>query len=85
MVVFMLLSGIGAGQTLQPTTIATQASVSRKDMSVVTVFRNFVRNLGGTLALAVGSTIICVLTLILLFIPSMRFTFFEATTSCVKP
>ncbi|SJL15062.1 uncharacterized protein ARMOST_18544 [Armillaria ostoyae] len=61
MVVFMLLSGIGAGQTLQPTTIAAQASVSRKDMSVVTVFRNasaFVRNLGGTLALAIGSTII---------------------------
>ncbi|PBK64711.1 hypothetical protein ARMSODRAFT_1022977 [Armillaria solidipes] len=40
MVVFMLLSGIGAGQTLQPTTIAAQASIPRMDMSVVTVFRN---------------------------------------------
>ncbi|SJL18963.1 uncharacterized protein ARMOST_22566 [Armillaria ostoyae] len=40
MVMFMLLSGIGAGQTLQPTTIAAQASISCKDMSVVTVFQN---------------------------------------------
>lgn len=58
MVVFMLLSSLGSGQTLQTTTVAVQASVPRKDMSVVTAFRNFVRMLGGTLALAVGSTLI---------------------------
>ncbi|KAF9445948.1 MFS general substrate transporter [Macrolepiota fuliginosa MF-IS2] len=58
MVVFMLLSGVGSGQTLQTTTVAAQASVPRKDMSVVTAFRNFVRMLGGTLALAVGATLI---------------------------
>ncbi|KAJ8457037.1 hypothetical protein ONZ45_g18476 [Pleurotus djamor] len=57
-VVFMLLAGTGAGQTLQTTTVAAQASVPRKDMSVVTAFRNFIRQLGGALALAVGSTII---------------------------
>lgn len=58
MIVFMFLSSIGSGQTLQTTTVAVQASVPRKDMSVVTAFRNFVRMLGGTLALAIGSTII---------------------------
>jgi hypothetical protein len=40
MVVYMLLAGIGAGQTLQTTTVAAQASVSRRDMSVVTAVRN---------------------------------------------
>ncbi|KAF8878954.1 major facilitator superfamily domain-containing protein [Infundibulicybe gibba] len=58
LVVYMLLAGTGAGQTLQTTTVAAQASVARKDMSVVTAFRNFVRLLGGTLSLAVGSTIL---------------------------
>ncbi|KAG6888354.1 hypothetical protein C0995_009047 [Termitomyces sp. Mi166 len=58
LVVFMLLAGVGAGLTLQTTTVAAQASVSRKDMSVVTAFRNFVRLLGGTLTLAISSTLI---------------------------
>ncbi|KIJ64377.1 hypothetical protein HYDPIDRAFT_175698 [Hydnomerulius pinastri MD-312] len=58
LVFYMLLSGMGAGQTLQTTTVAAQASVSRKDMSVVTAVRNFIRLLGGTLSLAVGSTLI---------------------------
>ncbi|KAF8869428.1 major facilitator superfamily-domain-containing protein [Infundibulicybe gibba] len=58
LVIYMLLAGIGAGQTLQTTTVAAQASVARKDMSVVTAFRNFIRLLGGTLSLAIGSTII---------------------------
>ncbi|PPQ83724.1 hypothetical protein CVT25_006128 [Psilocybe cyanescens] len=66
-VIYMLLAGSGAGQTLQTTTVAAQASVSRRDMSVVTAFRNasnhstkyaFIRLLGGTLALALGSTIL---------------------------
>ncbi|RDB20605.1 Efflux pump FUS6 [Hypsizygus marmoreus] len=58
LVVYMILAGIGAGQTFQTTTVAAQASVSRRDMSVVTAFRNFIRLLGGTLALAISSTII---------------------------
>ncbi|KAF9463988.1 major facilitator superfamily domain-containing protein [Collybia nuda] len=58
LVIFMLLAGVGAGQTLQTTTVAAQASVPRKDMSVVTAFRNFIRLLGGTLSLAIGATII---------------------------
>jgi len=57
-VVFMLLLGLGSGQTLQTTTVAAQASVSRKDMAVVTAVRNYMRQLGATLALAAGSTII---------------------------
>ncbi|CAL1711998.1 unnamed protein product [Somion occarium] len=58
LVFYMLLTGTGAGQTLQTTTVAAQASVSRKDMSVVTAVRNFVRLLGGTFSLAIGATII---------------------------
>ncbi|TFK32425.1 MFS general substrate transporter [Crucibulum laeve] len=58
LVIYMMLAGIGAGQTFQTTTIAAQASVSRKDMSVVTAFRNFIRLLGGSLSLAIGATII---------------------------
>ncbi|RDH27402.1 major facilitator superfamily domain-containing protein [Aspergillus welwitschiae] len=53
-----LLTGIGSGNTLQPALIAVQAGVARRDMAVVTSFRNFIRNLGGTLGLAVSGTII---------------------------
>ncbi|KAL4889841.1 major facilitator superfamily domain-containing protein [Aspergillus ambiguus] len=61
-----LLTGVGVGNTLQPALIAVQAGVERRDMAVVTSFRNitwtnvisFVRNLGGTLALAIAGTII---------------------------
>jgi len=58
LVFYMLMAGFGGGQTLQTTTVAAQASVSRRDMSVVTAVRNFVRLLGGTLSLALCSTII---------------------------
>ncbi|KAJ5201778.1 uncharacterized protein N7498_006441 [Penicillium cinerascens] len=53
-----LLTGVGVGNTLQPALIAVQAGVERRDMAVVTSFRNFVRNLGGTLGLAIAGTII---------------------------
>ncbi|RDW67201.1 putative MFS drug transporter [Aspergillus mulundensis] len=53
-----ILTGVGVGNTLQPALIAIQAGVSRRDMAVVTSFRNFIRNLGGTLGLAVAQTII---------------------------
>ncbi|KAJ3568841.1 hypothetical protein NP233_g5449 [Leucocoprinus birnbaumii] len=58
LVVYMLLSGVGSGQTLQTTTVAAQATVPRKDMAVVTAFRNFVRMLGEALGLAIGSALI---------------------------
>ncbi|KAF8837804.1 MFS general substrate transporter [Paxillus ammoniavirescens] len=58
LVFYMLLAGVGGGLTLQTTVIAVQASVSRKDMSVVTAVRNFVRLFGATLSLPAGSTII---------------------------
>ncbi|KIJ64372.1 hypothetical protein HYDPIDRAFT_133160 [Hydnomerulius pinastri MD-312] len=64
LVFYMLLAGVGAGQTLQTTTVAAQASVSRKDMSVVTAVRNFIRLMGGTLSLAVGSTLMFVVSVI---------------------
>jgi hypothetical protein len=53
-----LLVGLGLGNTLQPSLIAMQAGVDRKHMAVVTAFRNFIRNLGGTLGLAISGTII---------------------------
>ncbi|KAJ5273509.1 hypothetical protein N7478_008634 [Penicillium angulare] len=53
-----ILSGVGVGNTLQPALIAVQAGVERKDMAFVTAFRNFVRNLGGTLGLAIAGTIL---------------------------
>ncbi|KAE8355073.1 major facilitator superfamily domain-containing protein [Aspergillus coremiiformis] len=55
-----LLTGVGVGNTLQPALIAVQAGVERREMAVVTSFRNFVRNLGGTLGLAIAGTIMCV-------------------------
>ncbi|KAF9238664.1 MFS general substrate transporter [Melanogaster broomeanus] len=58
LVFYMLVAGVGAGQTMQTTTVAAQASVPRKDMSVVTAVKNFTRLLGGMLSLAVGSTLI---------------------------
>ncbi|KAJ7434948.1 MFS general substrate transporter [Mycena latifolia] len=58
LVVYMLLAGSGSGQTMQTTTIAVQASVPKRDMSVVTAMRQFIRLLGGTLSLAVASTLV---------------------------
>ncbi|KAK2464422.1 hypothetical protein APHAL10511_003570 [Amanita phalloides] len=58
LIVFSLFAGIGAGQTLQTTTVAAQASVAKRDVGVVTAFRSFIRLLGGALSLAIGSTII---------------------------
>lgn len=40
--------------------IAVQAGVDRRDMAVVTSFRNFTRNFGDTIGLAVAATILSV-------------------------
>ncbi|KAJ3722812.1 MFS general substrate transporter [Lentinula guzmanii] len=58
MVVLMLLTGAGNGMTMQTTTVAAQASVARKDMSVVTAVRNFLRMLGGAISLPVASSLL---------------------------
>ncbi|EQB44724.1 hypothetical protein CGLO_16503 [Colletotrichum gloeosporioides Cg-14] len=55
---YSLLIGVGVGNTLQPALVAIQAGVPRKDMAVVTSFRNFVRNLGATFGLAICGTIL---------------------------
>ncbi|KAF7568065.1 ProP, Permease major facilitator superfamily [Pyrenophora tritici-repentis] len=57
-VCYGLLAGLGLGNTLQPSLIAVQAGTERKHMAVVTSTRNFIRNLGGTLGLAISGTII---------------------------
>ncbi|KYK60052.1 MFS general substrate transporter [Drechmeria coniospora] len=55
---YALLIGVGVGNTLQPSLIATQASVERRDMAVATSFRTFAHNVGATLGLAVSGTIL---------------------------
>lgn len=55
---YQILYGAGAGQTFQTSLVAIQASVERREMATATGFRNFLRMLGGTLALTICSTII---------------------------
>ncbi|KAF4536950.1 Tetracycline resistance protein TetB/drug resistance transporter [Lasiodiplodia theobromae] len=55
---FAVLTGWGVGSTLQPSLVAIQAGVARRDMAIVTSWRNFIRNLGATLGLAVAGTIV---------------------------
>ncbi|KAI2609044.1 MFS general substrate transporter [Hypoxylon fragiforme] len=55
---YAIIIGVGVGNTLQPALIACQAGVERRDMAIVTSFRNFVRNLGGTFGLAICGTLI---------------------------
>ncbi|KAF2674407.1 MFS general substrate transporter [Microthyrium microscopicum] len=55
---YAILTGFGVGQTLQPSLIAMQAGVPRKDMAIATCFRTFIRNFGATLGLAVAGTIL---------------------------
>ncbi|KAF7975435.1 hypothetical protein HWV62_9565 [Athelia sp. TMB] len=57
LVVFlMIISGLGAGMTQQTSTIAAQASVPRRDMSVVTAMRNSMAALH--ISTAAASTIV---------------------------
>ncbi|KAE9398873.1 MFS general substrate transporter [Gymnopus androsaceus JB14] len=58
MVVLMLLAGLGGGVTSQTTTVAAQASVARRDMAVVSAVRNFLRMLGGALALPASAALL---------------------------
>ncbi|CCF48223.1 hypothetical protein NDA10_003744 [Ustilago hordei] len=55
---FLLLSGFGAGGTLQVTLVAAQNAVERRDIAVLTSTRNFIRLFGGTLCLAISYTIL---------------------------
>lgn len=55
---YQVLIGVGAGQTFQTSLIAIQASVDRKDMATATGTRNFLRMLGGTVALAACTAIV---------------------------
>ncbi|KAF8168672.1 MFS drug transporter [Mycena galopus ATCC 62051] len=55
---YSLLTGIGVGQTFQPSLVALQGALERKDMAVVTAMRSFARNIGGTIGLAITGTIV---------------------------
>ncbi|KAE8453378.1 hypothetical protein EG329_010239 [Mollisiaceae sp. DMI_Dod_QoI] len=56
-VIFLLIEGIGVGNVFQPTLIAAQAHSLKRDRAVVISVRNFLRSLGGSLGLAMSSTI----------------------------
>ncbi|KAJ7187820.1 MFS drug transporter [Mycena filopes] len=55
---YALLTGVGVGQTFQPSLVAVQGALERKDMAVVTAMRSFARNIGGTIGLAITGTIV---------------------------
>ncbi|KAF9465642.1 putative MFS drug transporter [Collybia nuda] len=55
---YSILTGVGVGQTFQPSLVAVQGALDRKDMATVTAMRSFVRNLGGSLGLAITGTIV---------------------------
>ncbi|KAJ6560968.1 major facilitator superfamily domain-containing protein [Mycena sp. CBHHK59/15] len=55
---YSLLTGVGVGQTFQPSLVAVQGALERKDMAVVTAMRSFARNIGGTIGLAITGTIV---------------------------
>ncbi|KAH7317516.1 major facilitator superfamily domain-containing protein [Rhizoctonia solani] len=53
---FSVFAGVGIGQTLQPSLIAVQAAVDRKDMAVTTTARSFLHNLGGVVGLTISGS-----------------------------
>ncbi|KAF8749984.1 MFS drug transporter [Rhizoctonia solani] len=55
---FSIFAGVGIGQTLQPSLVAVQAAVERKDMAVTTTARSFLHNLGGVVGLTISGSII---------------------------
>ncbi|KAM0754902.1 MFS general substrate transporter [Meredithblackwellia eburnea MCA 4105] len=56
--VFLVIAGSALGCTLQTTLVALQAAVPSSEISTVSGARSFLRNLGGVMGVAVGSTII---------------------------
>lgn len=55
---FSVFAGMGIGQTLQPSLVAVQAAVERKDMAVTTTARSFLHNLGGVIGLTISGSIV---------------------------
>ncbi|KAG9080606.1 hypothetical protein FRC06_006361, partial [Ceratobasidium sp. 370] len=58
---YSLVVGLGVGQTFQPSLVAIQGAVERREMAVITSVRMFVRNLGGTIGLAITGTVVNVI------------------------
>ena len=55
---FLVIMGLGTGCVFQPTLVALQAHCPKAQRAVVTSNRNFLRNAGGALGLAVSSAIL---------------------------
>ncbi|QRV85622.1 major facilitator superfamily transporter [Ceratobasidium sp. AG-Ba] len=58
---YSIIVGLGVGQTFQPSLVAIQGAVERREMAVITSVRMFVRNLGGTVGLAICGTVVNVI------------------------
>ncbi|KAF4637646.1 hypothetical protein G7Y89_g431 [Cudoniella acicularis] len=56
-VIILFIEGAGVGHVFQPTLVAAQAHSRKNDRAVVISVRNFVRALGGSLGLALSSTV----------------------------
>lgn len=56
-VIFLLIEGAGVGNVFQPTIIAVQAHSLKRNRAVVISIINFLRSLGGSLGLAISSSI----------------------------
>ncbi|CAG8978072.1 hypothetical protein HYALB_00000744 [Hymenoscyphus albidus] len=54
-VIFLLIEGAGVGFVFQPTLVAAQAHSKKADRAVVISVRNFLRQFGGALGLAISS------------------------------
>ncbi|RKF59661.1 Efflux pump FUS6 [Erysiphe neolycopersici] len=52
------LLGFGTGQCFQPSLIAMQAAVGKEHMAIITGVRSYLRDLGGTLGLAITGSIL---------------------------
>ncbi len=55
---FMLVTGYGLGNTMQPLMLAVQNSVAPRDIGVATASSTFFRQIGGTLGVAVFLSIL---------------------------
>lgn len=53
----LVVEGAGVGNVFQPTLVALQAHSSKADRAVVISVRNFLRNLGGAVGLALSSAV----------------------------
>ncbi|QRV85615.1 hypothetical protein RhiJN_27665 [Ceratobasidium sp. AG-Ba] len=60
-IAYSIVVGLSVGQTFQPSLVAILGAVERREMAVITSMRMFVRNLAGTVGLAICGTVVNVI------------------------